>query len=1046
MQNEKRYPFKYLDAYSQEDKDIYFGRDAEVKELYDLTHQSDLVLVYGASGTGKTSLIQCGLANCFESYAWLDLPVKYGTNINRSLEKALIDKIGEDLDYFNDEPDEENENENENDHSQILRLIKILKIKYFKPIYLIFDQFEELYTIEKDDAERLKFYKTVKEILALNQPVKIIISMREEYLGHLNDFEREVPDILRKKLRIEPMEKKQVRQVLMGINDPEKSIVTLREGEEETLVQAIFDKLREGKISIELPYLQVLLDKLYREKTKDEQEKPTTPTTLNLDDLKQLGNIGDILFDMLNGLVSQLEKKGVNATTVWNTLSRFVTEAGTKKPVPLNAVQQNDQHTVDFFVDKRILRYDDKEDVYEIIHDTLASKIDDKRSDEERTKLQIEDTIKNTVKKPENLRETFSEKLLNQIDLYLDKLEIDPQGKKWIEQSRKKLKKQKRKMTILVCGAFTVISMLCLFFFQQWLRSEKLINAFYFYDGKFALAYKNDNFYFIDKEGDPVDTLGSWKQAEQFNKYTGLAKVINAQNQTYLLDTLGNKYRYADNISILDDYRIRRDIQILDLSNTSLESLPPEIGLLTNLIRLDLSNTQLESLPPEIGKLTNLTRLDLSNTKLENLPPEIRKLTNLASLNLYNTQLESLPPEIGQLTNLTRLDLSSTQLESLPPEIGKLTNLARLNLYNTQLESFPPEILKLTNLTYLSLGNKFKSLPPEIGKLTNLTSLWLDGKFKSLPPEIGQLTNLTFLSLSGKLENLPPEIGKLTNLTSLSLNGKLENLPPEIGKLTNLTYLSLGKTQLESLPPEIGQLTNLTSLYLSNTKLESLPPEIGKLTNLTSLILSGKLESLPPEIGKLTNLTFLWLDGKFKSLPPEIGKLKNLQSFSCNCDLLNEESKKIAEKLQTITENTSFSISIKADSTIKIIKNAGVIKKEATIYNKKKELIQVRIYNRKQTEARYVIFKGYNKHFAFWRNGFMTKNNIYSFYIETKYEIPVYVLIAVGFLGGIFFRTKKLGGRFFCNKKRIFWGRLCWSVFGTVTLFFVVLYGYLLLV
>ena len=31
--------------------------------------------------------------------------------------------------------------------------------------------------------------------------------------------------------------------------------------------------------------------------------------------------------------------------------------------------------------------------------------------------------------------------------------------------------------------------------------AEKIINAFYFYDGKFALAYKNKKYGFIDKTG-----------------------------------------------------------------------------------------------------------------------------------------------------------------------------------------------------------------------------------------------------------------------------------------------------------------------------------------------------------------------------------------------------------------------------------------------------------------------------------------------------------------------------------------------------------------
>ena len=43
-------PFKFLDAYDKEDKEIFFGREAETDELYDRVFETDLILLYGASG------------------------------------------------------------------------------------------------------------------------------------------------------------------------------------------------------------------------------------------------------------------------------------------------------------------------------------------------------------------------------------------------------------------------------------------------------------------------------------------------------------------------------------------------------------------------------------------------------------------------------------------------------------------------------------------------------------------------------------------------------------------------------------------------------------------------------------------------------------------------------------------------------------------------------------------------------------------------------------------------------------------------------------
>ncbi|MBK8968417.1 MAG: hypothetical protein IPM36_17485 [Lewinellaceae bacterium] len=39
-------------------------------------------------------------------------------------------------------------------------------------------------------------------------------------------------------------------------------------------------------------------------------------------------------------------------------------------------------------------------------------------------------------------------------------------------------------------------------------KANKLVNAFYFYKDRFALAYKDNEYYFIDKNGDPVRRLG----------------------------------------------------------------------------------------------------------------------------------------------------------------------------------------------------------------------------------------------------------------------------------------------------------------------------------------------------------------------------------------------------------------------------------------------------------------------------------------------------------------------------------------------------------
>ena len=86
-------PFKFLDSFTKDDKEIFFGRDKETEELYHKIFESKILLVYGVSGTGKSSLINCGLVTKFSESDWLPVNVRRGGNIIESLEKA-IKKVG----------------------------------------------------------------------------------------------------------------------------------------------------------------------------------------------------------------------------------------------------------------------------------------------------------------------------------------------------------------------------------------------------------------------------------------------------------------------------------------------------------------------------------------------------------------------------------------------------------------------------------------------------------------------------------------------------------------------------------------------------------------------------------------------------------------------------------------------------------------------------------------------------------------------------------------------------------------------------------------
>ena len=144
----KKYPFKFLDSYKKEDKDFFFGRKTEIDALYKMIFKTKILVVYGTSGTGKTSLIQCGLANKFNSYDWLSLYIRRGTNIVSALDKTLCQESDGMFSY-----DEGSKNGIKDLSAKIEAVYKAS----FRPIYLIFDQFEELYVLGSK-SEQKQFY------------------------------------------------------------------------------------------------------------------------------------------------------------------------------------------------------------------------------------------------------------------------------------------------------------------------------------------------------------------------------------------------------------------------------------------------------------------------------------------------------------------------------------------------------------------------------------------------------------------------------------------------------------------------------------------------------------------------------------------------------------------------------------------------------------------------------------------------------------------------------------------------------------------------
>jgi Leucine Rich Repeat (LRR) protein len=183
------------------------------------------------------------------------------------------------------------------------------------------------------------------------------------------------------------------------------------------------------------------------------------------------------------------------------------------------------------------------------------------------------------------------------------------------------------------------------------------------------------------------------KYLDQLGSYYALYKLCKQ------ISTILDKFK-APNESLDEVYFNTPSINV---TNSTITVIPPEIGVLKNLFRLRVYKTQVTIIPKEIGKLELLKIIDLSYNKIINIPREIGNLTSLRELKLSDNQITYIPKEIGQLFSLEILELQRNKIKIVPKELGNLKLLKILDLASNNITIVPKELGNLNNLTLFSL-------------------------------------------------------------------------------------------------------------------------------------------------------------------------------------------------------------------------------------------------------------------------------------------------------------------------------------------------------
>ena len=460
-------PFKFLDAYAKEDADIFFGRDAEIEELYSRVFYSKLLLVYGQSGVGKTSVIQCGLANRLGEADALPIFIRHNGDLLQSLTRELNKFAMTPLPASS--PEQES--------AAFVQAVRSLYLDYFKPIFLIFDQFEELFLFSAA-SEQQRFAAMLAALSEASLECRVILCIREEYLAELTAFEQIIPNLFANRLRVERMNH---ANALAAITGPCRVCgVRLESGAADDILTRLGG---ETAGAVELTWLQVVLDKLYHHAA---QRAEAEELNLTRDDVAALGSLGNVLAGFLEEQIAAMETQAALGEAVLKTL---ITPEGTKKTVtvpdvvtllnsmgtPADAAQITDM--VNHFVTVRILREREDAGGYELRHDSLAQHIFERMTALEKDVLEALQMVENRYKEYQVRGTLLDRAALDYVAPYLPRLGFKPQVVEFIGKSRAALTRAKRRLLIALFASLLtvliVVSGLGILSFTKYREAER---------------------------------------------------------------------------------------------------------------------------------------------------------------------------------------------------------------------------------------------------------------------------------------------------------------------------------------------------------------------------------------------------------------------------------------------------------------------------------------------------------------------------------------------------------------------------------------------
>jgi len=390
-------PWLGLTSYEFEDSYKFFGRSAESDQLSEAITNNSVTVIYGSSGSGKTSILKAGVFPKLQQEYYLPVYIRLHHSTNVSYARQILNSIeytalsnGIDIEKTCDF----NYPVNDDDFLWVYLHSHIFWRKDNYPVIplIVIDQFEEIFTLNQNTNKISNFFRfvdefydnlppsAVKNIIESSESYipfineakyKLVLSLREDFLARLEDYSHDIPILRKNRFGLKSMNGQQAFDVITKpIPDLVDDMVALK------IIRKISGHTRDisnndlSGISVETSILSLFCSELFKRMEDQSMNKITDGLVDSTGD--------NIIEDYYTNTM-----KFVSNKTARYIEDNLLTKSGFRNTIALEDAIDNgvEKYAIEMLQNRRLIKIEiiNGTERIEFTHDILCKVAKDKR-------------------------------------------------------------------------------------------------------------------------------------------------------------------------------------------------------------------------------------------------------------------------------------------------------------------------------------------------------------------------------------------------------------------------------------------------------------------------------------------------------------------------------------------------------------------------------------------------------------------------------------------------------------------------------------------